>query len=529
MKVLVPFHYSVKYSPRGRSQEMSATFASQGEIEIREVPRSAVRPVMRVRRNGYWERAWTDYSTPIFMPKFDGSRREIVSYDGDMWVEFGPAADVASRLSKGQSDGTPFSTLRIDHSSRVSKDAPRIVPLTSKAQVQDRARKDIRRDLRHDAGDPLRLYVDDGGEARRQELAKYADAVISVDGMAYLRCREPVASIEPDGQGSIVVKLIDGRPVYGDSKHRFGEASAYNYDHAVRTLWPVSTIDVAIAHIEKQSGPKPVVGRDDIEVIDPALCAASPHVSSVLRSAADVMEKLLSNVHGLSHAMILKGAALRDALAECGGQITKPVIRCLSEIASSEPLSQEDLARWEQMRGRRGVTQSQKSRADLVVEAQPHVATAIELARGALERFDLRPQGMSWEVQALEPNAIGNKDPRSEGVQSRELLSREAVFAEAASLGVATEAPLQLAQDGTRIFSVGIPYANYGGDEFAGQAMVCVEVQDDVCKVVAAYGKNGAPVEDAVIDLVSEHLMAAGLAPLHTPEREMAPALAMGG
>src|SRR3546814_16012139 len=92
MKIRVPFHYNVSYTPYRAQNSRSALFASETEIEIREVaPKDA--PV------AFLVSCDTSHR---FAPLGPEKRpRSVLAHDGKFWRELGAVEELAAALTAG--------------------------------------------------------------------------------------------------------------------------------------------------------------------------------------------------------------------------------------------------------------------------------------------------------------------------------------------------------------------------------------------------------------------------------------------
>jgi hypothetical protein len=455
LKATFPIHYSVSYKPYRAQNARYTHFPSEASVEFRAVPRSAVRTVMRAvstRENDY-ERGWS-FREPL-APKSDGSMREIVEFEGRLWIEAVPVAATIEGLESRSGKGTPF-VERYGEKSFTVQTSPADQNAWSKPALMT-SQEQIARFERA----TLSEFNDDKGEAMRAGLTRTADAMIAIDDMLYARFREPTLSVPAPADDRRAVTFVgagDGAETYAAEGLRYAVAGYSSYSDGATRRWSLAEHATALAE-RKRAGGAPATPEVRFEVLDPEVLTACPHVAACLDLATGALKALWKNPMALRHGVIEHATELRDALSASRGQITPRLRRALDGVARIEPLSATDRAAWDRLAAGRprmrtwnghhhGGEDLPLTRASQVGAHAGDHAEAAGLASAALRRLAVRNMRLSWEERALEINAVAAGE-----TTSYELLSSQAVAIHADRLGVdAREAIRAGRDDGARIF-----------------------------------------------------------------------------
>lgn len=512
MKVTVPFHYAVSYVLKRHRNSNSVYFASEAELEFRSIPRDAVRTVMRLgKRNKDDHRAanWS-FGKP-FAAKDDGSKRDVVQFEGCLWVESVPLSDVIEGLEKRGGEDTPFADMRLLQDT--GKDQYGNVKTRiyqSHFQVRSRERIEIRE------------INDDGGERVRRALTRRAASLISIDGMLYARCREPMLKIG-GGYGEKEIDFCGPyRSISRDtSKHKYAYDDSYVFDHDVPLMWSVTELAHGRGEWRRTSKAR-LTDLAEFEILDPEVLTACPHVGAFLHHATQALKKLWEHPMALRHGVLERAVELRDAIEGCGRQITPRLRRAVTEIAAIQAIPEDEVNVW---RGRaagrpRMVTynghyhhgpETPLTRASQVIAHADNHLDAARDAETALRRYKMRGSGLSWEDRALELNSI-----EDDGKISYELLSSQAVALHAEKLEIDPAEAIRAARhDAARIFVVG------SGGLFAPSLIAIVDEapSGEMSVREILHGDSPAPSK-ASLALLERHLEAA--VPRYEAESELA-------
>ena len=535
LKATFPIHYTVSYVPFRHRNVQHVRFPSEASVEFRAVARADVRTVMRAAstsRSAY-DRDWS-FRQPV-APKPDGSLREVVEFEGRLWIEAVAAADVIEGLVKNAGKGTPFVeayggerslTVETDPANQNAWSKPAL--MTSRHQIE-----------RHERA-TLSQFDDDGGDRMRAGLKRTADAMIAIDGTLYARFREPALSVPGPDDTHHALSFCgagDGSETYAAGGPRYAVCDYSSYGDGAEKRWSLSEFETALAERGRAGGGAPA-SEVRFEVLDPEILVACPHVAACLDLAAKSLKHLWQNPMALRHGVIEHAVELRDALSSCHRQITPRLRRALEGVARIEPLSETDEASWRMLAEGRPRMQTWNGRhhhgndvpltraSQVVAHAKDHAAAA-ETAAAALRRLAVRNKRLSWEERALESNFMADGD-----TTCHELLSSQAVAIHGEKLGVDARGAIRAARDeGCRIFMVEASVRKTGrydsssksknrkkGDTYeyfvSETALLAVvdEAPDGSLSVRSLlHGKRKPPAE--ALALIEKHLAAAAPAP----------------
>jgi hypothetical protein len=516
MKASFPIHYVVNYKPVRCVKDRQVHFASEASVEFRIVPRTAVRTVMRAVKLGKGDgakvKAWS-FGDPL-TPKPGGGMREIVKFDGDLWIEAMPAAEVIEGLEKHGGRGTPFVEPYAGHGLILDVNNPNLQQHQRPVIYSDR--RQIERMERAE----LRTFDDDGGDEMRLDLLRIADALVAIDGTLYARFREPMLKIGSRHSDESATDFCGSRDGSHISAPKYARDDGYIYDDEVAMLWSLS--EEAAGRAEwLRKGKREIRAGVAYEVLDPDLLTACPHVNAFLYLATAALKALYAHPMALRHGVLERAVELRDALSTCDDQITPRLRRAIDEVARIEPLSEEEAETWRRRAEGRPRMLTYNGRhhdggdlpltraSQIVTHAGEHLKAA-ELAASALRRLATRNPRLSWEERALETNSL-----RDGAEASYELLSSEAVADRADNLGVDFTRAIRAARDdGARIFMVGMVGARM--KVFAPSLLAIVdEAPDGSLSVRDVLHGNDVP-EPTALALLDRHLAtAAPVAELH--------------
>lgn len=493
MKLNVAFHYQVYFVPHRGIKERSDWRASETEIDIREIDRAAVKTVFRVGtlpagRTG--EPRWK-FDDP-YCAKPDGSMREIVSYDGALWVEAMPVQNVVTPLTDDAGKGTPFENLGL----RATKKPDHKGELPAVLKSPDQ--------LIRSWGGPLRSLRDDDGARVRESLEKRARSTVLIDGTIYVRCHEPILYIGNNGYGKSAIKFgavdrygsINGSDIASYRGLLQGDdARAYYYN--------LNEEQTGLAHLVEKHPDDEVVRVAQVEVVDPNAVTATPHIRGVLTSATSALTQLWAYPMAMLPDHLERAIELRDALSESWYQITPRLLRALQDVASMPQPTSAQLDRWRKLaecrphqphrpgeHDRSG--RNEASRACQIIAHLEQRTKASEFAAIALRRFTSRPKGLSWEDRALQLNFYGEEVE----LWSVELLSLDAIKAIARNIGLDASPVLAAIADGGRAFAVGTATAE---DWNSAQAIVAAVQEDGRFTVSGGESQHRKLIEQHIV------------------------------
>ncbi|MGY3581835.1 hypothetical protein ACVIGB_000094 [Bradyrhizobium sp. USDA 4341] len=507
MKFQLKFQYPVQFKPARAIKTRAAYFPATGEIEIPEVPRSSVKTVFRV---GTLPGARQNQDPPkwsfedAFCAKPDGSLREIVLFDGALYVESVSVEAAAASLAADSLNKGLFAGLHLN------------IPHDSEAAGNARSRSELER--RHPT--PFRMYSDDGGEKVRQKLERRARSFMAIDDKIYVRCHEPVLYIDRKF-GSAAVK-------FGKAARSFdgSDVAGYNglvWDDARSHYYSLTESEFGRAELKRRHPDDEVQTIATFEIVDPTAVRATPYVDAVVTLAHQALKKLWEHPLSLLPDAIECAVALRDTLSESGDQVTPRLLRTLEVVASLPELSPQQTERWKQLAevrpkrpewsGERYPGNFEPSRAAMVVDHLELRTQAAEFARDALRRYQNRPTELGWEDRAFGLNMLRDTDGR---ISSVELLSQGKLFEIASRLNVDATGMLDEIARGGRVFAI----REQGGYSTSEHALLVASLREDGLQV-----RYGTPEHRA---LVERHIAAAlesepHLAPAPTPILEMSP------
>lgn len=441
MKVKVPFHYLVYYTPFRKQNSHSTYFAAETEIEIREVPRAATKTVLRVGTvpNGRPGRPEWKFNDP-YCAKPDGSMREIVSFEDGLWVESLPFADVAKSLAEDAGKVGPFATIGLRATTK--PDASGQLPEVT------HSRDELERSLRAS----LRSFSDDGGAQMRSAIERRARATIVVDETVYVRCREPVLHIDRRWGRSAIKFAANGHFVRDIDLAGYC-GSAEDEEHH----YNLNEERAGIAEVKRRHPEAEFERIAMVEIIDASVIRATPHVDAVLAHARHACTELWRFPLAMLPDTVDRAVELRDALSASEKQITPRLLRALEDIESLPEPAEQQLDRWAKQAatrpnrpGEHGTSQPIPSRASQIIRHIERRSRAIAHAADALRRFRCRPSGLSWEARAFAHNVHRAADD----MRSVELISAGIVELMASQIGVSAKPLLETAERGGRVFAV---------------------------------------------------------------------------
>lgn len=514
MKAKVPFHYQIDYKGERQVKARHAYFAAEAEIEFREVERAEVRTVMRAAKMpNERERDW-HFADPLTAPA-GGGLREIVLFEGDLWIEAVPAADTVAKLETRGGEGTPF--LPRYSGTRLLQDTTN--PDVHKRTIIYSTESEIEALCFRSERARLKTFHDDGGERTRADLQRTAEAFIAIDGMLYARFREPLLRIGGRySEKSVEFCGTRYGSLYG-SGPKCAELDRSVFEEEQAMTWSLTEEAVGRAEWLRANGEE-VVPNVRFEVLDPDVLTACPHVGVFLYLATSALGQLWANPLALRHGVLEAAVELRDALADCGSQITPRLRRAVEDVAAIAPLPAEDAELWSrraagrpQMKTHHGHyhhgDRTPLTRASqIVAHADVHMAAAATAAR-ALRRLEMRNPRLSWEERALEVHALEGRTAEGLKIVSYELLSAQAVAKHARALDVRPDAAIRVARDeNVRIFAVGA-----GRDARQPALMALVDEEPDGTLSIRSLLHGGEPPDPAAIELLDRHLVAAAPAP----------------
>lgn len=513
MKLKVAFHYQVYFVPHRAIKERSDWRAAETEIEIREIDRAAVKTVFRVGTlpaGRTTEPRWK-FDDP-YCAKPDGSMREIISYDGALWVEAMPAESVVAPLMDDAGKDTPFENLGL----RATKMRDHKGELPAVLKSTD--------ELPQRWGGPLRTLKDDSGARVKESIDRRARSTIVIDGTIYVRCHEPILYIGNNyGKSALNFGVVDRYSSAGDRD--IASFRGFQSDDAKTYYYNLNEEQVGLAELIKRHPETEVVRVAQVEVVDPTAVAATPHVKGILANATFALTQLWAYPMAMLPDHLERAIELRDALSVSWNQVTPRLVGALQDVASMPQLASGQLDRWKKLAEARPYQphrpgehehggRNEPSRASQIVAHLEQRAKAAEFAARALRRFENRPEELSWEHRALQLNHFVQE---GDDIWSTELLSAEAIRSIAEKLKVDPSPMLAAVLKGGRVFAVGRGETE---DTSSPQTLVTAILQND------RFVVSGGVLEHR--NLVEEHIAAAlelepHLAPTRTASLEMAP------
>jgi hypothetical protein len=328
--------------------------------------------------------------------------------------------------------------------------------------------------------------------------------------MLYARCREPALKIgshyDHETSSAFVGSRSGGFPFSGA---RYANTDNYLSDAELPMVWSLS--EEKTGHDEARRDGRRIRAGVAVEVVDPEVLTACPHVAAFLSLAAASLKMLWANPMALRHGVLEHAVELRDALSSCRRQITPRLRRVVEEVAAIGPLPVDEAELWRRRaEGRpRMLTHNglhhygrdlPLTRASQVVaHAGDHVRAA-EFAARALRRLEVRNHRLSWEERAVETNSMEDG-----GHVSCELLSSQAVALHAGRIGVHPRAAIAAARDGgARIFAAGP-----ASDRFVPDIVAVVDEGPDGTLSVREVLRGRGPDRPESAALLERHLAAA--------------------
>lgn len=443
MKFKLAFRYAVGFKPYRMIKTRTAYFPSQGEIEVPEIDRSAVKTVFRVGtlaagRQGIAKWEFED----AFCAKPDGSKREIVALNDELYVEGVPVEDAVASLATNCIDHPLFDGLWLPK--------PRDSEPAGKGSTREQ--------LERTHPTPFREYSDDGGAQVRQRLEQRARAFVVLDGKIYVRCHEPILYIDRR-YGEAAFKFGKNGPSSGNSD--LAGFQGYQWDEAVGHYYNLNEADIGLAELRRRHPDAEIKQIADVEVLDPSMVRATPHAKAVVSHAHAALKQLWQQPLSMLPDAIDRAVELRDALTTAGDQITPRLLKAIESVAMLPEPPAQQLERWTNLaeaRPRRptwsGDHENERetpSRAAEIIQHQNLRKQATAHANDAVMRYSLRPAGMSWEDRAFEINSFS--DPKN-NLTSVEILSLSKLDEVAHALQADPEPLRYELEAGSRVFLV---------------------------------------------------------------------------
>lgn len=196
MKQTIDFQYPISYVKAGHQNPVHVLGKSSVEVEIREIGAELAPIVFEVGNPVEQYNPAAD----LFRKKTDGQLRKVAMIDGDFFVEDESAADLSEKMSDLRTiNSTPFGIVKpanfdVSHPYRDGRPTT-VTTLKPMTHIEEIRR--LHGKWRNGKYVSIReeLTRDDGGQSMAAALKKRASEITVVDGIIFLKCREPILKI----------------------------------------------------------------------------------------------------------------------------------------------------------------------------------------------------------------------------------------------------------------------------------------------------------------------------------------------
>ncbi len=457
MKFDFPFHYAFHYVIPPKIKHQTSYAAASVELEIRELTESQAPVAMKVGNPRTRAGKSTDFEA-----KADDSLREVRIVDGKYYVEDDTLADLVEKLKDpGEIEKTIFGKAKPLQFREEWRGGAmhRVLPL------------ELIRPTTLDAiarSNPLREHKnqDDKGAAMIAKLKMIAEDTLVVDGRLFIRCREPVLSMD---RFANALKIVPSPAKVKDLDRR-----PYEYTHQI-SHWPgpgiasLKTADALYAYLKK-SGRTSECPR--FEVVDPSWSRFDGTGYSISHDLNELQTTLQTHMSTLPRDLLEAYFILRESNLETDGDkftVSPAILQAVSLIASSKlPSVEADqsaamfelwrFARKEQRDWGSDVTSATvgQSRSKIkdnltfnLVENRETIQGFVKRAKVILKRWEARSSLDHFATQASWDMLLAY-----EGAIVREVNSEGPLYAACVALDVDPEPLIARAREGHRVLTI---------------------------------------------------------------------------
>lgn len=471
MRFRVPFHYEVIYTPYRAQNPRSVPFASETELEIREID-PAEAPVALLVSCEYEDRF-----SPLGPDKLP---RQILFFENEFWREIGPVNDLVAAMAAGTDWRAvgPFGGCR------------HLRALAGGYHGYERLMD--RQALLRENPNPMRQLEDDGGAGMATRLARRARDVISVDGTAFVREYEPTFRLR-NGDRGLAMVIGTAPPFLGEPF-----SSDYLTDYNPLNTWNIlrsqEVKEIAARRAADQQ--VNVVDSTFVDVLMPEPLIYADHARALCHAAETILSTLCSSANHLSRDQAARMYALRDALAGWSGlaQATPRLIEAVQMLAEMEVPDRAELEARAALPG--GLLDDRNVNvASKLAKGVQSVSSARLTAQEGLDRWEDPLPNLSWHYEAKQ---VGRRPD-----DLIEIVSFDA----ARYVGKAMEVDLsdwarQAAQGDAKLLVDGSGLSSraryYSREEWRAAVLVDPNSGNEPV-VLGAVGNGGRPVPDEIL------------------------------